>query len=99
MYTMFIVNLTYKASFDIVEPHLEAHMAFVNKQYESGIFLASGKKIPRTGGVILSGVENRETLNNIMMQDPFILHGVADFEITEFVISRVSEHLQSSFSL
>ncbi|RNL91314.1 GTP cyclohydrolase [Sinomicrobium pectinilyticum] len=96
---MFIINLTYKTSFDKVEPHLQAHMDFVNEQYENGNFLASGKKVPRTGGVILSGVESRETLSSLMEQDPFIQHGVADFEITEFVISRVSEHLKTTFSL
>ncbi len=95
---MFIINLTYKTSFDKVEPHLQAHMDFVNEQYENGNFLASGKKVPRTGGVILSGVESRETLSSLMEQDPFIQHGVADFEITEFVISRVSEHLKTTFS-
>ncbi|RAV28706.1 YciI family protein [Sinomicrobium soli] len=92
---MFIVNLTYKVSFDQVEPHLQAHMAFVNEQYENGNFLASGKKVPRTGGIILSSMESREALERLMEQDPFILHDVAGTEITEFALSRVSEHLKA----
>lgn len=81
---MFIVSLTYTKPFPEVEPHLPAHMTFVKAHFENGNFLASGKKIPRTGGIILSGVASRSELDEILEQDPFHIHRVAEFEVTEF---------------
>ena len=81
---MFIVSLTYSKPFPEVEPHVPAHMAYVEKHFANGNFLASGKKIPRTGGIILSGVASRAALDEILAQDPFCIHRVADVEVTEF---------------
>ena len=81
---MFIVSLTYTRPFPEVEPHLPAHMAYVEKHFASGNFLASGKKVPRTGGIILSGVPTRKALEAILAEDPFVIHRVAEFELTEF---------------
>ena len=53
---MFIINITYKTALDKVDLFLEQHIEYLNNQYELGNFLASGKKNPRTGGVILSNV-------------------------------------------
>lgn len=46
---MFIINLTYHQSIDVVETHLENHIAWLKKYYAQGVFVASGRKIPRTG--------------------------------------------------
>jgi uncharacterized protein YciI len=56
-------------------------------QYEKKIFIASGRKIPRTGGVILAKAKNKEELNAIIEQDPFYRNGVAEYEVTEFIPS------------
>lgn len=51
---MFIVSLTYHASLEQIDAYLAEHVAFLKEQYAQGHFLASGRKVPRTGGIILA---------------------------------------------
>jgi uncharacterized protein YciI len=50
---MFIVSLTYKRPLEEVYRHLDAHVAYLKQEYANGSFIASGRKVPRTGGIIL----------------------------------------------
>lgn len=84
---MFIVSLNYLSFLDQVDSLLEEHIEFLKMQYEKKIFIASGRKIPRTGGVILAKAKNKEELNAIIEQDPFYRNGVAEYEVTEFIPS------------
>lgn len=90
---MFIVNLTYKVELERVDQFLDEHIEFLNKQYELGNFLASGRKIPRTGGIILSNVESIEDLERIIEKDPFRKNELADYQLTEFIPSKTCEKL------
>lgn len=47
-------------------------------------FLASGRKIPRTGGVILANYDDADVLQNYLAQDPFRLSGVAKVDLVPF---------------
>lgn len=88
---MFIVSLTYKCDLNEVDKHLEAHVAYLKQEYANGNFVASGRKIPRTGGIILSCVKNKDELAMILAGDPFNRAGIADYDITEFDPSMVAE--------
>ena len=55
---MYIVNLNYIKEVSEVEKHLEEHIKFLEKYYEMGKFICSGRKNPRTGGVILLNAES-----------------------------------------
>ena len=91
---MFIINLTYKTELEKVDQFLEEHIVFLNEQYELGHFLASGRKVPRTGGIILSNVKSKSELEEIIGKDPFKKNELADYELTEFVPSKTSEELK-----
>ncbi|WP_417760357.1 YciI family protein [Shewanella sp.] len=82
---MFIVSLTYRCDLSEIERHLPAHIAYLDKYYAAGVFLASGRKVPRDGGVILATAPNRAALLTILAEDPFQRHLLADYQITEFV--------------
>lgn len=90
---MFIISLTYKVSTSVVDEHLAAHVEFLKEQYASGNFLASGRKVPRTGGIILSNISGKEEVEKIIAQDPFNQNSVADYEIVEFVPSMTCQQL------
>ena len=92
---MFVVSLTYKAELSEVDKHIDAHISYLEEQYESGNFLVSGRKVPRTGGVILAQAESREELEAIIRVDPFFEAEVADYEITEFVPTKTAEGLEA----
>lgn len=84
-----IVELTYTTDdLSKIDALLDSHMAFIDRQYEAGLFLASGPKVPRVGGVILATTDNRDALKAVMEQDPFYVEGVADYTYTTFIARR-----------
>lgn len=88
---MFIINLTYKTDLNQVDLHINAHIEFLEEHYASGIFQASGRKVPRTGGIILSTCTDKTELESILNKDPFKIQDLADYEITEFIPSKTSK--------
>ena len=96
---MFIVNLTYIKPLDTVEKCLEKHIDFLNQYYTKGLFIASGRKNPRTGGIILMRAKNKETVQEIIMQDPFYQNEIAQYDIIEFEVSNVRNLRLSSVNL
>ncbi|WP_410013915.1 YciI family protein [Sodalis sp. C49] len=90
---MFIVDLTYEEPMEKVEALLEAHLAWLRNYFATGDFVASGRKVPRIGGIILTRTLPRPDLDAILAQDPF--KEVANYSITEFVPSTTSELLSA----
>ena len=90
---MFIISLSYIKEIEVVESHLKGHVDYLKEQYAKGIFIASGRKVPRTGGVILSNVKDKEELMDILKEDPFYKNEVAKYDIIEFVPSMTSKEL------
>ena len=87
---MFIINLTYCKLLDEVDKYLEAHVEYLKEQYAKKNFIASGRKIPRDGGVILSKLDSKEKLEEVLAKDPFNIAKLANYEIIEFVPSMTS---------
>tara|TARA_R110000868_G_scaffold248315_14_gene504849 strand:- start:983 stop:1270 length:288 start_codon:yes stop_codon:yes gene_type:complete len=81
---MFIVMLTYKVSLDVLNEHLAAHRAYLGEGYQKDYLVASGPRIPKTGGILLSQLKDRATLEKFISNDPFKVNGIADYEIIEF---------------
>ncbi|MBB4217284.1 uncharacterized protein YciI [Rhizobium sp. BK212] len=90
---MFILSLTYLKSNDEADGQMEPHMAWVKAGYAKGWFLASGRKVPRTGGVILA-IGERAAIEAYVAADPFTIHGIAEYEITELAVTTVVEGLE-----
>lgn len=90
---MFILAIEYVRPLNEVDARLEAHRAWVAEGYEAGVFLASGPKVPRTGGVILCHGEDRAAVEARVARDPFVVSGVARTEITEMDATRVDPRL------
>ncbi len=90
---MLILSLTYIVPLDQVDAHIAPRMEWVAKGYQDGIFLASGRKEPRTGGVILAQGK-RDALETLVATDPFVTAGVAQYEITEISLTRTAPGLE-----
>lgn len=84
---MFIIDLTYIVPLEQLDAHMTEHVKFLNLHYKQGTFLTSGRKVPRTGGIILAHAESKEVLEAIMAEDPFCKHKLANITITEFLTS------------
>ncbi|SDG75804.1 YciI family protein [Paraburkholderia phenazinium] len=90
---MYVINLTYIVPLEQVDDALEAHRAFLNEQFEAGVFVAAGPKVPRDGGVILAVNLEREELDALLATDPFAQQKVARYDVTEFKATRLAPGL------
>jgi len=88
---VFVVSLTYKCPLEEVDSLLDAHVEYLKQEYANGNFIASGRKVPRTGGVILCSVKTRDEMEAILAKDPFHTAGIADYDIIEFIPGMVAE--------
>ena len=89
---MFILTLTYKVPNDEVDRHLDDHVAWIKEGYDSGLFLAAGRRVPRTGGMILA-TGARGDIEAMAKRDPFTVNGVADYTINEVNITSTADGL------
>lgn len=96
---MFIVSVTYLQPLEVVDSHLEAHLAFLDTYFAKGVFIASGRKVPRTGGYILARNVSRDELEAILAQDPFKCNQVASYEVTEFSPNKTAPEFAQLLNL
>ena len=85
---MFLIMLNYKKPIEIVEQFVTAHRAYLDEGYQKNCFITSGPRNPRSGGIILSQMKDRDALDKILKADPFYVNGIADFEVIEFVPNK-----------
>ncbi len=89
---MFIVSLSYKKEIREVEKFLKSHVQFLDQYYSEKKFIFSGRKNPRTGGIILVRDVDRNTLMEIIRQDPFYQNEIADYDITEVIPTKYDKN-------
>lgn len=91
---MYIIDLTYIVPLDQLDAHMTAHVKYLHKYYKENKFVASGRKVPRTGGIILALANSREEVDQIIAEDPFYIHELAEFNVTEFQTSQMHPQLK-----
>ncbi len=87
---MIVIELTYKKPLEEVDKYLESHRDFLEKYYNEGVFIVSGAKQPRDGGVILAKATKAEG-EKIICEDPFYHYDIATYHIIEFHASKYSD--------
>lgn len=90
---VFIIELTYAADLTEIDAHMGAHMEFLRRHYDSGRFVFSGRKVPRDGGIIVATGSSREEVEELVRDDPFHRHGLAEFRVVEFRASQCAADL------
>lgn len=95
---MFIFSLTYVKPISEVERFLQDHIQFLDEHYEKRLFICSGRKVPRTGGIILCNCCNMEDAKAIMEKDPFYKEKIAEYEIIEFIPSKFCNNFENVLS-
>ena len=92
---MFLVLLTYTRPLTEVDRHIPAHREFLSRNYASGVFLLSGRKEPRDGGVILANASSAIELQGVLAEDPFHIHGVATYQLVQFTPTMAAPALEA----
>lgn len=90
---MFVIDLEYCAPLDQIDALLPEHQAHLRAGHADGIFLAWGRKEPRTGGIILA-VGRREEVESRAMADPFVTGGVTKVAISEMIPTFAADGLE-----
>ena len=75
-----LIVLTYVKPLEEVDALLPAHVAWLDQGYAQGLFLVSGRRVPRTGGVIVTRGE-RDAVEALAATDPLVKSGVATIEV------------------
>ena len=91
---MFVITLSYLVDIDRIDEAMADHREWVDRQYEDGVFLASGPLVPRTGGMILAGGLSRSELEARLALDPYKTRGLAEHVIVEFAPRAVAPGLE-----
>ena len=84
-----VVVLTYVLDLAAVDKVLDQHVEWLRLRYAEGRVLASGRRTPRTGGIILFRGE-KEAVEAIVATDPFVTGGVASAEVLPFTASMAA---------
>ncbi len=95
---MFVFNVKYKKPMAEVDFFLAEHRNYLDTLSAAGKLIASGPQEPRVGGIILCHAQNMDEAQKLVENDPFFIHGIADYEITRFhAIKHNMENFQSAF--
>ncbi|PZL86653.1 hypothetical protein CKF42_11215 [Pantoea sp. ARC270] len=86
---MYVVFLNYIRPVEEVETLLAGHIDWLNRYFDADIFIAAGRKDPRTGGMLLVRDIECERLEAILAEDPFV--AVAQYEVTKVNVTRAAE--------
>lgn len=90
---MYAIVLDYTAPLDHIDQHLPEHGAWLDQHYADGTFLASGRRDPRIGGVILARDIPPDQLDAIITADPFAHHGLAHHHVIRFHPTKLAQPL------
>jgi uncharacterized protein YciI len=90
---VFVIELIYKAELAQIDASMKAHMTFLRTHYAAGTFVGSGRKVPRDGGIILAVGADRDVVEAIVREDPFVARGLADYRIIEFRASQLADDM------
>lgn len=94
MYALAIIR--YRRALDEVRLHQDAHRAYLQNLKASGTLIASGPLDPRTGGALLLRVPDDRAdavLNEVRDHDPYVMAGVAQYELLRWMVSTGREDL------
>lgn len=92
--SLFVVILRYLVPLEQIDAIMKQHAAYLQKHYDKGEFLVSGRQVPRTGGIILARAKNRNAIEKAVKQDPFIKRKMASADIIEFTASRSGKGME-----
>jgi uncharacterized protein YciI len=91
---MYVLNVCYSQSPEMVAPYVESHAAWVKKYFDLGVFLAAGPNKNKLGGVILVKSMDKAELKKILAEDSYVQADVADYKVTDMDFKLASTGLE-----
>jgi uncharacterized protein YciI len=85
---MILILLRYVKPIEEVEALTAEHRAFLDQLVREGKLVVSGRREPRTGGVLLTTFETEVEAMKRLVDDPFFENGIAEYEAIRFHPTR-----------
>jgi len=82
---MFLVDMNFTDMKKITPELTLLHKQYLEQEYKSNKLMFGGRKVPRTGGILVSRHETDLELKQVLALDPFIKSGAVSYTITEFI--------------
>ena len=92
--SLFIISIHYLVPLEKLDTAMPQHVAWLNKHYEKGEFLVFGRQVPRIGGIIIARGKNRNAVEKMAKEDPFVKKKMAAIDIVEFSASKMAKGLK-----
>ncbi|MDR7101412.1 YciI family protein [Croceicoccus sp. BE223] len=90
---MFILDITYVAPVERIDELMDEHVAWLKQGHAAGSFVAWGRKVPRTGGIVLA-IGGRAEVEAVAAADPFVTSGAVTVNVIEMAPSFVADGLE-----
>jgi uncharacterized protein YciI len=81
---MFVLISRFQRPLDEINRSLAPHSEWVQRHYESGRFLVSGRREPPIGGIIVARASSEQELRELLTTDPLQQLGLAEYEVIAF---------------
>lgn len=91
---LYVAVLYYVCPLEEIDALLPAHREWLKKGYDDGVLIASGRREPRDGGVIILKGENADTVRRYLSTDPLQAQGCASLELFPFEASMMADGLE-----
>lgn len=82
---MYLVDMSFTDMAKITPELTDKHKSYLEQEYKSNKLLFGGRKVPRTGGILISQHANERELEKVLNSDPFVKSGAVTYSITEFI--------------
>ncbi len=93
----FLINIHYIVPLEKVVEITPEHRAYLKTQYDAGILLFSGPRVPRTAGVLFARAEDASTIDQMIAADPFKTKNIGTYEVVEIAPAMWVEGLNKIF--
>ncbi|PWD99706.1 YciI family protein [Marinilabilia rubra] len=91
---MFIILIHFRKSDSQIDYYNEDHKQFLKENIAEGNFITAGMRSPKTGEAILSCIDDLESLQIILSEDPFYKQRIGQYEIIEFTPDMTCNQMQ-----
>lgn len=90
---MFLILLRYRRPLEEVEAVRPEHVAFLDRCIADGSYVLAGRRVPPDGGVIVARGDDPAAVRRLADQDPYVRHGLAEYELVQFHAARTAPGL------
>ena len=94
----FILEGEHLTLFSELADLVDAHHTFLQQGYDRGDFLFSGPQVPPRGGFLVAKAQDRESLDRLLADEPFVRAGKMRFSrVIEFEPAQNAPSLDDWF--